>query len=249
MRKQQMRVYENPPPRGRRREPTSVGQYSEKDENVKMPAMIPRAFENPPSRGRRRELMTEGHYDVEDSAFAKMIIEKWRGEKVPPLRGRKRGRIKQVENAQYLAKETQWTCELVTQRQEEVAKMTEARRRVEEVPQPKGRKWGRLKREMTPISRIDIRLDMSSQSPTGNQRMCGRLTVAGICKNALRRTDRMDWTDVRSCIQFITRATPEALVQNGRMDETQPIWRREWSRIKRQETPTPRINARLEESS
>jgi hypothetical protein len=82
--------------------------------------------------------------------------------------------------------------------------MIEARRRVEEVPPP----WGRRRRRIrgcqeTPEMRAAIRLGKSSQSPTGNRRTCRLLTVAGNYLNALRRTDRMDWKKARSGIQFI----------------------------------------------
>jgi hypothetical protein len=81
--------------------------------------------------------------------------------------------------------------------------MIEARRRVEEVPPPRGRRRGRTGHcEVTPETRVAIRLGKSSQSPTGNRRTCGLLTVAGNF-NALRRTDRMDWKEAPSGIQFI----------------------------------------------
>jgi hypothetical protein len=122
-----------------------------------------------------------------------MIAAKKKAEEAP--RGRKKGRIKQIENAPYLAKET------VSEQAR--AKMIEARRRVEEVPPPRGRRRGRIREcEVAPETRVAIRLGKSSQSPTGNRRTCSLLTGAGI-DNALRRTDRMDWKEARSDVQFI----------------------------------------------
>jgi hypothetical protein len=53
-------------------------------------------YENPPHRGRKRALAVDWQYDIEDSAFAKMIEAKRRVEEVPPPRGSRRGRIKQI---------------------------------------------------------------------------------------------------------------------------------------------------------
>jgi hypothetical protein len=121
------------------------------------------------------------------------------------------GRIKQVALEPYLAKETarqSERAEAATRRHEAVAKMLEARRRVEEVQPPRGRRRGCI-RILEPFHAADATfgLGKSSPSPTGNRRTCYLLTGAGLSQNALQRTDRTDWTEARSGIRFIAGVT------------------------------------------
>jgi hypothetical protein len=50
-------------------------------------------------------------------------------------------------------------------------------------------------------------LGKSSSSLTGHRRTCYLLTVAGLSQNALRRTERTDWTEAQSGIRFIAGVT------------------------------------------
>jgi hypothetical protein len=96
-----------------------------------------------------------------------MIEAKKKAAEAPPPRGRKKGRIKQIENAPYLAKET------VSEQTR--AKMIEARRRVEEVPTPRGRRRWRIREcEATPETRVAIRLVSlpNHQPETGVRAVC-----------------------------------------------------------------------------
>jgi hypothetical protein len=170
------------------------------DESGKAVETKRRVRENPPPRGRRKALAAEGQYGVEDSAFAKMIAAKRKTKEAPPPRGRG-GRIKQIELEPYLAKETAGQserAEAATRRHEVVAKMLDARRRVEAVPPPRGRRRGRI-RILEPFHAADAMfgLDRSPPSLTGNRRTCYLLTGAGLTQNELQRTDRIDCTGAR----------------------------------------------------